>query len=453
MTLSRPPSTPVRHPALRLLRAAPLLAPVAGVVLACLVAAAPAAAGGFEVDDQGAAAAGMGGAFTAVADDATAIFYNPGGLAFLDKGEVAAGAAPQLLNQATFRGASGSSAAGTTGEQDDVLTVPAHVYAVKPFGRVLRLGVGAFTPFRLEADWNPGPPAFPGRFVATEASLSAYELNPTLALSLGRLGVGIGVVARFSEVSLDRRFQRPDPLDSSRLLEVADLAIDGDLETGFGFNAGFLHRPSAGFAWGATYRSAIDVDHAGEGTLTQVSTGDDQLDEIFARVLPFDDPLGLEVTVDYPARATFGVAIGSGERVRFAADVGWTGWSDLQALDFVFAPVAGSPDLASDLSSPLLVLGLDDSLTYRLGLDWQTIGGSHFRVGASYSETPQPEETLSPVLADADRIALTLGFGRDWLDLAVGYVDWDERATRGNLFGLDGTYDANAVTLAVTVSR
>ena len=40
-------------------------------------------AGGFEFPDNGTAAMGRGGAFTAKADDPTALYYNPGGLAWL----------------------------------------------------------------------------------------------------------------------------------------------------------------------------------------------------------------------------------------------------------------------------------------------------------------------------------------------------------------------------------
>ncbi len=52
------------------------------VALAALVPAA--ASGGFLAIEEGARATGMGGAFTAVADDATAVFWNPAGLAFME---------------------------------------------------------------------------------------------------------------------------------------------------------------------------------------------------------------------------------------------------------------------------------------------------------------------------------------------------------------------------------
>ena len=52
---------------------------------ALLLVLLPAAAhGGFLAIEEGARATGMGGAFTAVADDATAVFWNPAGLAFME---------------------------------------------------------------------------------------------------------------------------------------------------------------------------------------------------------------------------------------------------------------------------------------------------------------------------------------------------------------------------------
>ncbi len=54
---------------------------IAAVVLVLLPAAAY---GGFLAIEEGARATGMGGAFTAVADDATAVFWNPAGLALMD---------------------------------------------------------------------------------------------------------------------------------------------------------------------------------------------------------------------------------------------------------------------------------------------------------------------------------------------------------------------------------
>ncbi len=57
-----------------------------------LLAAAPAFPSGFQIMTQGARATGMGLAFTAVADDPSAIFYNPAGIGFQDHFSVELGA-------------------------------------------------------------------------------------------------------------------------------------------------------------------------------------------------------------------------------------------------------------------------------------------------------------------------------------------------------------------------
>ena len=55
-------------------------------LLVLLLAPTFALAGGFNIYEMGARATALGGAFTATADDASAIFYNPAGLAWLEEG-------------------------------------------------------------------------------------------------------------------------------------------------------------------------------------------------------------------------------------------------------------------------------------------------------------------------------------------------------------------------------
>ncbi|MCZ6727674.1 MAG: hypothetical protein O7A98_10040 [Acidobacteria bacterium] len=54
--------------------------------------AAPARSSGFSIFEQGSRAMGMAGAFTAQADDGSALFHNVGGLGFLEDRQLSAGA-------------------------------------------------------------------------------------------------------------------------------------------------------------------------------------------------------------------------------------------------------------------------------------------------------------------------------------------------------------------------
>ena len=68
------------------------------VVLVLLFTASTAFAGGFRLPEQGAKAMGMGFAFTAQADDPSAIYFNPAGLTQLKGNNVMVGVTYMRLN-------------------------------------------------------------------------------------------------------------------------------------------------------------------------------------------------------------------------------------------------------------------------------------------------------------------------------------------------------------------
>ena len=74
-------------------------------VLGVAAAVAPASAAGFGIFEQGTRAMGMAGAFTAQADDPSALWHNAGGLAFFDETDFAAGFTYIMSSEADFRGA------------------------------------------------------------------------------------------------------------------------------------------------------------------------------------------------------------------------------------------------------------------------------------------------------------------------------------------------------------
>ena len=63
--------------------------------------------------------------------------------------------------------------------------------------------------------------------------------------------------------------------------------LESDFDTGYGFTVGLLHKVNPSFSWGLSYRSAIDIDYAGDARFPQISTGFPQLDAAVQRMLPF----------------------------------------------------------------------------------------------------------------------------------------------------------------------
>lgn len=423
----------------------------AGLALALAVALAipPAAgAGGFAFDPQGARAAGMAGAFTAQADDPTAIFYNPAGLALTDPAErknVAVGAATFQLEEGLFQGLPPGIAAGTNGERDNPSAVLPHLYLVKGVSPRVQLGLGVYSPFHLDTAWLD-PASFAGRDLAVEAGIETLDVNPTFSCRLGRsFGLGLGVVWRTADVELMRRLTTIDPT-SDQVVDFATQDLDTGSEGELGWNLGILHRPSERFSWGLTYRSEIEFDFVGtESTLTQIATGNQQLDDLLAAAFPFGQDLPATASLEFPDLASLGVALGIGARSVLEVDVDWSGWSSVQDLDF---------DLPTEPDQSVAVpLELDDAFTYRLGYGYETLPGTEFRLGYAYVETPQPDRTVGAVLADANRNVITAGLGRDWLHVGISWVDFEQRIVTDNLQGLNGNHRSNGWTVTVTISR
>ena len=97
--------------------------------------ALPAYPSGFQLMSQGAKAMGMGLAFTAVADDPSAIFFNPAGLGWQKHFEVDIGASFLTKVTGEFDGANPFPGVGITEDQHKTTFVLPTLYAVIQIGR------------------------------------------------------------------------------------------------------------------------------------------------------------------------------------------------------------------------------------------------------------------------------------------------------------------------------
>ena len=140
----------------------------------------------------------------------------------------------------------------------------------------------------------------------------------------------------------------------------------------------------------------------------------------------------------------FHVAVGVGRSLLVEVDAQSTGWSGIDApeLRYSLAP----------LLDQSIALDLDDAMSYRLGVQYTTPTGADYRLGLALEETPQPAATVGPLLADADRILFTAGFGKDPLDIAFVWADTEERVVRNQVDGLNGGYRSSAWTLLLTLT-
>jgi long-chain fatty acid transport protein len=425
-------------------------------VAAAVLATSPAFAAGFGIFEQGTKAMGMAGAFTAQADDPSALFHNPAGIAFQEERDFALGFTWIRSLEAEFQGSdAGFPGPGVSEEQETLSEFPPHAYWVQPMSQNWTFGLGVMTPFGLTTEWKDVP-NFSGRFISHLASLTAIDVNPTFGWqATPNLGLAVGAIGRFSTVELERNVPQFNPFTQT-VADIATLHLEGDFDnSGYGWNAGLLHRVGGGnFSWGLSYRSQISVDYEGDAELTQNLTGT-PFDALIATRLPFGSTFPVETGIDFPDMASLGFAYRFTPTFLAELDLNWTGWSSFDKLDIVF------PE--GQLPSSTIPEEYEDANNYRLGFAWDTSATNQWRFGVVFDETPQPEPAVSPLLPDSDRLGYTLGWGHEGnrvdFDLALMYLTFDDR-TRDENFSASaedraaeyfGTYNTEAVLLGLTL--
>lgn len=332
-------------------------------------------AGGFAIDEQGAVAMGRANAFAAQADDPSAVFYNPAGIARLSGTQISIGA-NLIVPSVRFDG----EVTGNRTETKPALFYPFNVYAIHRLNGEWVIGLAIFSPFGLSTDW---PRDWEGRYAATFSELNTLEINSSLAWNMSRrLRVAAGLSAVPSTVTLRRR------------LQIAGLS-DGDAKVmadaiGFGFNLALMFDVSSRNRIGVTYRSPIRLALDGETNFTFPDP-----------LVDFDEPTKSKLIL--PARIAFGWAVELGHGLTGEADIWWTQWSTVNEIEIDFE--------RSSLVDSTIVKNWENSYTLRIGAEWGSLWT--FRAGYAFDLTPVPSDTIDPSLPDAHRHILAAGSGID----------------------------------------
>ena len=407
------------------------------ILMACLLSASAFGAG-FSIFEQGAKASGMAGAFVATADDPSAVFYNPAGLAQQRELSVLAGATfINFTNE--FNGDPTSPVtSGVDAKYKRHTFVPPNMYAVVPIGNNLTLGVGVFAAWGLRTDWAD---PFAGRYISKDADLKTTSVNPVIAwqTSDGRLAIGGGVEYRRARVFLNANRMALNPF-TNRIVDVANIRLASDYGDDIGWNVGILYKANEKLRFGASYRSDMDIDLNGKADVTQISSGNAQFDAIVSTQLPPDQPIN--TSFPFPAVGVVGVAFSPRPDWDVEFDITHMTWTRFKALSVNFETTP-----AASFTRPQ---NWDDSSAFRLGVNHKATDMWDVRLGAVYDQNPQPVEAVSPLLPDSDRIGVTMGTGlhtgpfiADW---SVMILHFKDRSTEGrNAEGFNGTYKTDAV--------
>lgn len=309
---------------------------------------------------------GLGGAWTALADDPTAIYFNPGALDAV---------APQIMIGGELVVAPRSYTPVSGESQDTTIVAPVPTAGI--VGRFsdddvpsrFTLGLGVWNTFGGRSSYErTGNPALD----ATQDAL--IEINAAAALHISDM-LSIGGALRFG-VGLFSIEATMNPFD-------ADVSASG---VGLGMTWGALVRPTETLRIGLTWRSPMRITTKGSGTF------------VFGGPAERHD---VEHRQSWPQQVSLGVGHQATRVLRIAAQVDWTQWSQQVEVSVLF-PAGVLPD-------QVYPAYWNDTWTVRAGGEYAVSPRLAIRAGAYFDSQAVPDRTIERQYSDSNKVGLSAG--------------------------------------------
>lgn len=374
-------------------------------------------AGGWNNTLMGARAISMGGAFVGVADDPSAIFFNPAGTVFQK----------QNFNLSI----------------DGFYVWPTHEYTL-PTGRKVEskyncplpqifmtyrmsdrvtLGFGAFVPFAGGGvDWKKDQLGTPFK-----STLGIYSLTPSLAYQVSEK-LSLGFVLNF--------YRGVFSLDT----EMSSFGSMKAEESGSALSASFglMVKPNEKIGLGFSLRGPATLKLSGT---TSVNYGTMRLN------------LDSDTTIKLPWDVEVGFSYRFSERFLFSTSAQYTLWSTLDKVEKTIKGVPLAGDLREDEA-----MDFENILIMRVGLEYFLPQGVFLRAGLGLDQSATPEQTLNIANIDVDKFTLLGGIGyragKMQIDAAYAYALGKERQKKLASYGLPliEKYNLNVIILGIGIT-
>ncbi len=397
-------------------------------------------AAGFALFEQG--ASGLGNAYagaSAVAEDASTIFFNPAGMTYLE-GRQIVGALHVIKTNGDFDDKDKTSEpAGTRplggegGEIGSLAAIP-NFYYKQDISDQLKVGIGVGTPFGLKTEYDKN---WLGRFQAIKSELKTVNINPSLAWKLNdQWSFGFGVSAMWAQAELT----------SAVNLGAAESSINNKgKDWGFGYNLGAIYQVTPDTRLGLAFRSKVEQHLKGDARSPFTT-----LNGIPGRTLNTD----ITADLTLPETLSFSSFSRLDERWDLLADVTWTRWSQFKTLTIM-------RDNGSNAMLGSTEEHWNNTLRYSVGVNYRYTDTLKLRTGVAYDEEAIDNNHRTARIPGNDRIWLSLGASWQYspqTKFDVGYAHlfikeariYDDQRTAVPSRGLiAGKYDGSADILSM----
>jgi long-chain fatty acid transport protein len=376
-------------------------------------------ANGLSLNSIGTKSMGMGGAYVGYANDATAIYWNPAGLA---------GQKTHLL----FFADDIIPSAGYTNDLAgiDATMIQNHYIAPNLFFNYnmdkMAFGLGIYVPAGLGAEWDTDEFGYTGLDLELMSKVAAISISPTFAYQVSdQFSVGVSLNIIYAMFDMKQPADDPSGLTTQPAYQYAEESTG----LGYGATIGLLYDINEMFSVGATVRLATAVAMEGEATNGLFPA----FPTIPGVIAPGPGKSDFDREVTWPLWVGGGIAYRPMENLTVTFDAQYSQWSELQVLDTKYKDPYWQAVLEPDGSDDL-ELKWEDAVQIRVGGEYYTSEALALRLGYYYDPAPSPDETLTPLFPSATYNAVTGGlsyFTGNWtIDFAAEYLIGGDREVK-----------------------
>jgi long-chain fatty acid transport protein len=352
----------------------------------------------------------MGGAFIGLADDYSAVYWNPAGLTQMDGASFTL-YATDIIPSGTYNFELLGTTMADTETKSSMYPSGALGY-FKPFSKNITAGVLVYVPAGVGAKW-PGEDLVllsGGSAYTWESLLGMITVAPTIAYKINdKFSVGAALTLNYVMLKMER------PAGGGA---IPSFQYKEDLSgIGLGATLGFMYKPTDFLSIGVSYKTPIKASIDGEAEAPALSA------------------LGIPGTSDAERSATWpqwlgvGIAVKPNDRLTITADVQYNNWKKMEDIPITYSDAVWKA--AGLESASALELRWDDSVDIRFGAEYKLTDCLAIRGGYYYNPSPAPEETLNIMLPNVDYKVVTLGLGYEKkkfvFDFAFEYLTADDR--------------------------
>lgn len=403
-------------------------------------------ANGLSLNSIGPKALGMGGAFVGLADDGTAIYWNPAGLLGQPNCVNISGADIVPIGNYTYDPA-----------MIDADLVMNNYLSPDLFANFsmenMAFGLGIYVPAGLGAEYEGEDlqafTAIPGLYAGDPdiewmSQIGVVSLSPAFAYQVSNnwsLGVAANVYYGMFDI---KRFGAniPDGTGGYTSYQYEESSTG----LGYGATIGTMYKFSDKVEVGFTYRSPVKVDMSGtaeNGAMPMIAGS-------MALSAPAETDFDREVT--WPTWVAGGISCTPTDKLTLTFDLQYSDWKSLDKLSTEFEDAVWASILGST-GDDEFVLHWDSKTQVRLGMEYQVKPCLALRTGWYYDPAPAPDETLNVLFPSGTYSVLTGGFGYNVgnfdIDFGTEYLFGAERNVSAALHNMPGTHSIDIFAFAL----